>query len=173
VALPKGATARLFLALWPSPEARTAATRWQAAQAWPAGAQLVAAPNFHVTLPFIGAVALARVQVLASGCTVPFRAFDVALDQVEVWPHGTVSLVPSVIPDELVDLHSRLSDTVRANGIELEPRDYRPHLTLARHGSGLSPVELQLPPVQWRVNRYVLAVSTGGQYNVVQSYPAS
>jgi hypothetical protein len=27
--------------------------------------------------------------------------------------------------------------------------------------------------VQWRVNRYVLAVSTGGQYNVVQSYPAS
>ncbi|MBK6853271.1 MAG: RNA 2',3'-cyclic phosphodiesterase [Burkholderiales bacterium] len=170
---PKGATARLFLALWPSPEARTAASRWQAAQAWPADAQTVVPSNVHVTLPFIGAVALSRVQVLAAACTVTFRAFDLVLDRLEVWHHGTVVLLPSTLPDALVDLHERLTTTVRAQGIELDTREFRPHLTLARHCAGLVPADPDLAPVQWRVNRYVLAVSAGGQYNVVQSYPAS
>lgn len=173
-ATPKGASARLFLALWPSPEARLAASRWQAAQPWPAGAQVVAPSNFHVTLPFIGAVALARVQVLAAACVVPFKAFDILLDRVEVWHHGVVVLVSSALPGALVDLHERLTTTVRAQGIELDTREFRPHLTLARRSAGLVPVEPDtLAPVQWRVNRYVLAVSAGGQYNVVQSYPAS
>jgi hypothetical protein len=45
-------------------------------------------------------------------------------------------------------------------------------LTLAHHGAGLTPADVTLPPVQWLVNRYELAVSAGGQYSVLQSYPA-
>lgn len=170
---PKGASTRLFLALWPSPQARAAALRWQAAQPWPAPARLHDAANFHVTLPFLGAVALAQVPVLAGACAVAFPAFDIVLDHLEVWPHGIVVLAPSSLPAVLVDLHQRLTETVRTHGIALAPHEYRPHLTLARHGSGLIPAEGALPPVQWRVNRYVLAVSAAGQYSVLQSYPAS
>ncbi len=170
---PKGASARLFLALWPSPEARAAASRWQAAQPWSAGGQLVEPANFHVTLPFIGAVALSRVPVLAAACAMPLEAFDIVFDRVEVWPHGVVVLAPTSVPAALVDLHERLCATLLTQGIELAVRPFRPHLTLARQSSGLVPAELALAPVRWRVNRYVLAVSAGGHYSVVQSYPAS
>jgi 2'-5' RNA ligase len=163
---------RLFLALWPSPEARMTALRWQTAQAWPADARLHAPANFHVTLPFIGAVAHAQVPALAAACSVPLTPFDLVLDHVEVWPRGIVVLAPTTVPDVLVELHSRLTDAVCAQGIELEPRAYRPHLTLARHASRLVPVEADLLPVRWRVIRYVLAVSAAGQYSVMQSYPA-
>lgn len=170
--MPKGATLRLFLALWPSPEARMAALRWQTAQGWPADARLHAAANFHVTLPFIGAVPHAQVPKLAAACAVPMTPFDLMLDHVEAWPRGIVALAPTTVPDALVDLHQRLCAAVQAQGIALEPRLYRPHLTLARHASGLVPADVDLPPVQWRVTRYVLAVSAAGQYSVMQSYPA-
>ncbi|MEY4752009.1 MAG: hypothetical protein RIQ60_4223 [Pseudomonadota bacterium] len=169
---PKGATLRLFLALWPGPEVRSAALRWQAAQHWPATARLHDAANLHLTLPFIGAVAHAQVPALAAACALPLAPFDLVLDHVEAWPRGVVVLAPSQVPEALLDLHRRLRAAVLAQGLALDDRDYRPHLTLARHAEGLTPVDTGLAPLHWRVSRYVLALSAGGHYSVVQSYPA-
>ncbi len=159
--------------MWLSPVARKEALRWQAAQDWPADSRLHSAAKFHVTLPFIGEVTQDRVAELAAGCTVPLAPFNLILDRVEVWSRGIIVLAPTAVPDALMDLHLRLCTAVKAQGIQLESRPYRPHLTLARHASGMTPVDIGLPPVRLRVGRYVLAESSAGQYKVIRSYPAS
>ena len=49
-------TLRLFLALWPDDDTRTALLAWQQAQTWPATARLTRPDDLHLTLHFMGAV---------------------------------------------------------------------------------------------------------------------
>jgi 2'-5' RNA ligase len=152
-----------------------AATRWQAAQTWPAHARLTAPSKLHLTLPFIGAVSLPRVPDLLQACALPFTAFDLQLDQVEHWPHGLIVLTPSQTPGALVDLHQRLAERVEGLGFPLEQRPYRPHLTLARHaeGFGLDEGTHPVPAVAWHAKAYVMAHSVAGRYDVLRRYPSS
>lgn len=170
--------ARLFLALWPDAAALRAIQAWQQAVAWPSGARLTAAANLHVTLHFIGNVPRARLPELTDGLgppqVQPFAPFDWALDEFDVWHHGIAVLQPSrPAPAALLALHASLAQALQTLQLPVETRPFRPHLTLARHGTGAALRTGASPaPVHWRADAgYVLAESAGG-YHVLQRFGA-
>ncbi|HEX5687329.1 MAG TPA: RNA 2',3'-cyclic phosphodiesterase [Ideonella sp.] len=167
--------ARLFLAMWPDPPTQRAMHAWQQVLRWPSNVRPTAPAHLHLTLHFIGNVPRARLPALASGLVQPFAPFDWVLDEFTVWHHGIAVLQPSgETPAELIALHAGLADALRTLALPVETRPFRPHVTLARHGSGAALPEgtTPPPPVHWRVdNGYVLAESAGG-YRVLQRFAA-
>jgi 2'-5' RNA ligase len=169
-----GAEPRLFLALWPGRAAREALAAQAGAWAWPAGARPVAPARWHATLHFIGPVPAARLDEVAAGLAVPMAPAWIAFDRAEVWPGPAVAVLEATqVPQALDALHQRLGQALRALGLPVEARPWRPHVTLARHARGATaPAGLQ--PVRWRVSAYRLVESVpgpGGGYRTVRAYP--
>jgi RNA 2',3'-cyclic 3'-phosphodiesterase len=170
-AAPAG-SARLFVALWPGPRSRAALAgageRWH----WPPLAAPVPQERLHLTLHFLGAVPRERLDALADGITLPFRAFDLVFGHDELWNHGIAVLCPQQAPEPLRKLHRDLADALLRLGLQPEARPWRPHVTLARHAAGTLPPPAA-PPWRWPVRGYVLVESDSRPrlaYRVLRRY---
>ncbi|WP_374675771.1 RNA 2',3'-cyclic phosphodiesterase [Ideonella sp.] len=168
---PAGATARLFLALWPDEPATLQGLRaWQAALRWPASARPTAAANLHLTLHFIGAVPRERLAEVADGLRVPAVHTDITLSEWTVWPHGVAVLAPRAVPAALLELHGRLAERLAALQLPVDTRPWRPHATLARRAAGAALAGAPPAPVTWPVRQgHVLAESASG-YHLLRRY---
>lgn len=163
--------ARLFLAVWPDAAARQALLRWREAARWPAGAAPTPPEQLHLTLHFIGDVPRARLPEVAEGLAVSCGRCRVAFDRAECWPRGLAVLGTAAPPAALAELHGRLAEALRALGLPVERRPWRPHVTLARRAAGAL-----LPPggpgADWAVDGYALVQSAGG-YRTLRRYAAA
>lgn len=163
--------ARLFLAVWPDPAARQALLRWRDGARWPAGAAATPPEQLHLTLHFIGDVPLARLPEVAEGLAVPCRRCWIGFDRAEHWGCGLAVLGAATVPPALAELHGRLAEALRALGLPVERRPWRPHVTLARRAAGAV-----LPPggpgADWAVDGYALVQSAGG-YRTLRRYAAA
>ena len=171
---PRRDPARLFLALWPDATALRAIQAWQQAVAWPSGARLTATPDLHLTLHFIGNVPRSRLPELTASLVQPFAPFDWVLDEFAVWQHGIAVLQPGqAAPAELLELHAGLARALDSLQLPVETRPFRPHVTLARHGTGAALRDgVEPAAARWRADAgYVLAESAGG-YHVLQRFGA-
>lgn len=162
-------SARLFLALWPSPAVRRDLLAQQAQWAWPAGAERTAAANLHATLHFIGAVPSARLPDVIRGLRVHAPRFALMLDGAEIWRNRCAVLYPSEAPSALTRLHGALAQALRALGLPVEPRVFRPHVTLARHATGAVP-PTPSAELRWPVRGYALVQSAAGRYTPIARY---
>lgn len=162
-------TARLFLALWPSPAVRRGLAAQQAQWAWPAGAALTPAVKLHATLHFIGAVPAARVAEVTQGLQVHAPRFELMLDSAELWPNRCAVLCASQLPAPLVRLHGALAQALRALDLPAEARPFRPHVTLARQAAG-AVAPTPLAALRWPVRGYALVQSVGGRYMPIARY---
>jgi RNA 2',3'-cyclic 3'-phosphodiesterase len=162
-------SARLFLALWPSPAVRRGLLVQQARWAWPAGAALTAAHKLHATLHFIGAVPAERVPELTQGLRVRVPRVTLVLDTAELWPNRCAVLCPSQVPAPLAALHGALAQALRALGLPVEARPFRPHVTLARDAAGVVP-PARPAALYWPVRGYALVQSAGGRYTTIARY---
>lgn len=167
---------RLFFALWPADELRSAlAPRIRALQ--PAGVGRPQRPDqWHVTLEFLGPVPASRVgaareaavQVRGSPCEVVF-------DAVEFWRRPEVlTLVARALPPPLDSLVTQLRTALAARGFEPESRPFRAHLTLSRKVvTPVSPVTFE--PLRWPVTDFALVESitdrSGSVYTPLASWP--
>jgi 2'-5' RNA ligase len=163
---------RLFLALLPDEETQerlvTHANQWK----WPAACAQYASAEWHVTLHFIGNVDAGRVGEIAASANVPFRPFELVLDQPKLWPHGMAALCASQVPMPLQALHARLGCALVELELPVETRSYQPHVTLARHAEGAVPPSPSAPVVWW-ARSFALVVSTGDRnqrYRVIHAY---
>lgn len=163
-----GEQARLFLALWPPPTVRQALLDWLASAAWPPGAKPTPADRLHLTLHFIGMVPAARVAALLPALAVPGEGFTLHFGQLDAWPRGLPVLRPQALPPAAAALHARLADALRAAGLPVEARAWRPHVTLARDAPGA--VLAPPPPLRWQADRYALVQSDRG-YRTLATYP--
>jgi len=163
---------RLFLALWPDAATRQQLVDHAAGWTWPPGCARYAPPDWHVTLHFIGPVPAAQVPALAAGVHVGMEPFTLRFDQPALWHRGLAVLEASRLPLPLRQLHDRLAGVLRPQGVAIEARPFRPHVTLARHADAArAPTAFR--PVEWRADSYVLAVSTGdgaARYRVLRRY---
>ncbi len=166
-------TARLFLALWPSPRVRAALLEYRDAWHWNSQASRVQPEQLHLTLHFIGDVPRHRLEPLIKGLAVPFKPFDLKLGYCGLWRHGIAVLQPQAIPASLLQLHGALGLTLQ--GLELpvgKQENFRPHITLARHAADAVP-PAQEPVLRWRVRGYALVESCrepAGRYRLLQRY---
>jgi len=162
-------SARLFLALWPSPAVRRHLVELQSRWAWPPGAACTLADNLHLTLHFIGAVPAVRVPDVMEGLRVSAPRVTLELDTPEVWPNRCAVLCPSAVPAALAWLHNTLAQSLHVQGLPVEPRPFRPHVTLARNAAGAVP-PAQPATLRWPVRGYELVQSAAGRYTPLARY---
>ncbi|GAB3427274.1 RNA 2',3'-cyclic phosphodiesterase [Massilia solisilvae] len=163
------ATTRLFLALWPDPAIREALRAWRDAWTWPVGAVPVSTDKLHMTLHFLGNQPSVRVPELVAGLAVPLAPFRLELGVPKAWPGGIAVLEPFHVPGALLQLHAGLSTALLSLGLSLEPRAYRPHVTMARR-AGQATLPAQAPPLAWDISGYALVASRLGGYDVLARY---
>lgn len=165
-------TARLFLALIPTMEVLAALSQHRDQWQWRADAACYAPQDWHVTLHFIGSVAVPRLSELCAALAVPMQPFDLRFGQAALWPHGLAVVCPTRVPEGLQRLHARLGEALQGLGLTTDTRPLRPHITLARHAHACVPPR-QCPLFDWPVAGYSLVRSTGRvaqRYRVLQHY---
>ena len=165
-------TARLFIALLPDECVRGQLAACRDAWTWPRSASPVKTERLHVTLHFLGDVALERLPELAEALDVPFQPFTLRLSRANLWPGGIAILEPEAIPAGLTALHGATASILQRLDLRVDARPFRPHVTLARRANG-AVVEHAMLPVSWAIDRYALMNSTlgaGGGYTVVKQF---
>lgn len=162
-------TRRLFIGLWPLPEVREALAEHQAQWAWPAGAAPVRADKLHLTLHFLGDVDRRAVAPLQQALqAVPAGRFELPWAGAQRWGGGLAVLLTA--PDHALDvLHAQLGEVLRQQGLRVESRAFKPHVTLARKAPG-APPPARMPSQPWRSEGFVLVVSAGGRYEVLSRH---
>lgn len=152
---------RLFLALWPDDAVRARIVAAQRCWDWPARAAVMPPDRLHLTLHFLGEVEEGAARALAAALPPPAAPFTLQLDRAALWPQGIAVLEPSAVPAGLGALHAELGGLLRARGLRVETRSFRPHVTLARHAQGALP-PAGSRPFEWRVGGYALVHSNAG-----------
>jgi 2'-5' RNA ligase len=163
---------RLFLALWPDEAVRARIADHAAAWSLPPGCLRYQPWDWHVTLHYIGPLAIGRAAALADAVDLPIEPFELQLDKPRLWPRGLAILESSQVPAALQDLHRRLAAALSRSDVPLEQRPYRPHVTLARGADGAL-VPPGRAPVRWPARSFALVVSTGSsdqRYEVLREY---
>ena len=165
---------RLFLALWPSERVRASLAQVGASLAGLAAGKPVPAEKIHLTLAFLGEVAVARRDEVREAVRQARAApFELVLDGVGSFRKARVCWAgSSELPAALVRLQADLEHGLRARGFALDERPFAAHVTLARK-IALDIPRVPLPPIGWRADEFVLVRSeTGtGRYSVLEAWP--
>jgi len=161
-------TGRLFLALWPDDHLRAALVAHQAAWAWPPAARLTPPEDLHLTLHFIGAVPVDRLDEIAAGLALPALRVELALSQAVLWPGGLAMLVSVDVTSSLCTVHADLAHALRRLDLPVEARRYQPHVTLARRAA--RHVYRGKTTCRSSDQSYVLAMRDGAHYTVLRRY---
>ena len=166
---------RLFLALWPPAAVQETLAQHARGALQPPG-RLLQPGNIHLTLCFLGALdAAQRARVEAAAGTIRGDAFVLKLDRFGHWPRPRVFWsAPAQTPEPLVQLVHALHAALRAEGISVDVRPFRAHVTLARKVSEYAgPVTH--PTVVWPVRDFCLVESRtlpqGAQYHPLNHWP--
>lgn len=165
---------RLFFALWPDQNIRVQLSAINQ-QINDHRLRKLRPTNLHTTLVFMGNVdeqAFLRLQQHAQ--TIRANAFTISFDQLSYWQKPKIlCLTCQRQPKEIYQLVNQLTEIVEAEGIHVEERPYRAHVTLARKANQLE--KLSFRPVEWQATEFVLveSISTdnGVVYQVLAKWP--
>ena len=176
---PRPETARVFFALWPPTD-----IAWQLAGvavdfSKQAGGRPTRRETIHLTLAFLGDVAVERLPELQRVAgEVRASAFDLTLDHYGLWLHNRLFWAECCTkPALLNDLAASLKKHLKTAGFAVADanRPFAPHLTLVRK---VAHPETALPaagPLAWRCDEFVLVRSSlssnGSAYEVVARFP--
>ena len=156
----------------PDDAVREQLAAWRDAWDWPRSASLVKTGRLHITLHFLGDVDQDRIPALTAALAVPFTPFSLSLRHAVVWPHGIAVLEPESIPAPLAALHAALADVLGDQGLPVDTRPFRPHVTLARRAKSSTPPAADRE-IDWKIEGYALMSSTLGRdggYAVLERY---
>jgi 2'-5' RNA ligase len=149
--------------------------RWAAALTGVHGKQ-VPDQNLHITLAFLGPRNGAEGSAAhAVAAQIAGRGFTLRLDSLGHWRQPQVVwLAPTVVPAALQELESTLRRGLGQTGIEVDPRPFKPHLTLFRK-VGRVPRALPVPHFDWPIADFRLVESVthpqGVRYEILGSWP--
>ncbi|MGH8390358.1 MAG: RNA 2',3'-cyclic phosphodiesterase [Pseudomonas sp.] len=165
---------RLFFALDCAPAQRKAIAQWRGALQLRSG-RPVPAENFHLTLKFLGSVDTARIADIcdaAASVRTSAERLTVVLDRLDVWRRaGALVLAPQQAPPALLRLVYDLEQAMLPFGLEDAPREFRPHLTLARDYRAPVPESVEPPEFFLRADRFALFESHKGRYRALAEWP--
>lgn len=177
-------TARVFFALWPTPELATRLGDVARGAAAKLGGRPTRPETIHLTLAFLGETALSRLSeldALAKG--IGGKAFAMTIDRLGYWQHNRLFWAGcSNAPRPLVDLHGRLQAALAGAGFPGDPpgRPFTPHVTLLRKvAAGTAGARMDelpvLAPLSWPCDRFVLVqsepTSAEHRYRILGEYP--
>ncbi len=156
---------RVFFAVWPDAAARDALAKRASEVAADAGGRAPAIENLHLTLAFVGEVAIDRADALRAvghAATAGVPAFDLSLDRVGAFRGTGIAWAgASSVPAELAQLVGQLNAALTAQGFPTDPRPFQAHVTLARR-CRRQPRTNHAAPIAWTVAKLVLNASDLG-----------
>ena len=165
---------RLFFALLPDAEAKAAISSLQ--QQLPEDAlRIYTADNLHQTLVYLGEFSEADLMELITACqSIHLPPVKMQFEQLIFWPQPKVlCLLAQTEPAELLELVQALNEIAGLFDVKLDPRPYRPHITLARKAS--EAIELDFAPISFIADEFVLMQSqstdTGPVYKPLYCWP--
>ncbi|HSN34046.1 MAG TPA: RNA 2',3'-cyclic phosphodiesterase, partial [Ideonella sp.] len=125
---------RLFFALWPSEAERARMVEAAARLAPDERSRRVPPEEYHLTIAFVGEVAAARIEAVRRiGATSAGARCTVRFDAYEYWPKPEVVVAAArTAPPALERLWRELHERLAAQGLALDPKRLRPHVTLLR-----------------------------------------
>lgn len=180
----KPATARVFFALWPTPEVAERLGDIAAAAAQSFGGRATRRDTIHLTLAFLGNVAEARLPELSIAvASVGVEPFAINVDQLGFWSHNHLLWAGCQAPSAPLNLlSSQLRQALARAGFKVggEGRDFAPHVTLVRRvPDATAPSERRplpsIEPFTWRNDGFVLVRSTlsaqGSSYKIIDEFP--
>lgn len=173
------ATARVFFALWPP----VALAEQLAATARSAAGQFGGRPTrqetIHLTLAFLGEVAVSRLpEIVRIARHIEAAGFDLQIDHLAFWAHKRLLWAGcSAVPPALRQLVDDLQRNLAPAGYPLATggHAFTPHLSLVRKVpvAGALPVPLAVPC--WPCRSFVLvrsqSSSLGADYRVIDEFP--
>lgn len=177
---PRPETARVFFALWPDKEVRRALERPARDCARLLGGRAMRPDTLHLTLAFIGDVAVDRLPALQdAAAAVAGASFSFTLDRLGFWAHNRIVWAGSRQPAAgLAQLAGALGECLRQAGWPGEAKagqDFAPHVTLVRKVGEQRPQLPPLPPLAWHCRRFVLVRSrlsaAGADYETLAQWP--
>lgn len=103
--------------------------------------------NLHVTLAFLGEVKEDRMEELVElAASVPVTPFDLTFNELGYWPKPRILWIgASTIPPALLDVVQGLAGVARTLRLQVNKRQYRAHITIARNCRTAPPASA-LPP---------------------------
>ena len=131
--------------------------------------------NLHLTLVFIGDLAVQRLGDLASMAhAISAAPFELVLDQTGYWRHNRiVSASPLSVPKPLRALVNAIEGRLKQAEIGFDQRPYAPHVTLLRDAR--APAAFPQLALDWPVREFVLVESArgarGAEYRVLGRWP--
>jgi 2'-5' RNA ligase len=150
-----------FFALEPAPQARAALAALATDVCAATGGRVVATPNLHLTVLFIGPLPAAReaaLQQAGAQASAAVAPFGIALTRLGRFPKAAVAWIgPEAAPTGLAALNAGLRAACDAAGVPCDARPYAPHLTLVRRAR-LDPPAACVPaaPIGWPVRELAL-----------------
>lgn len=168
---------RLFFALWPDEDVRESLAKFNIELAQKCTGKPMRASNLHITLAFLGNVAMNRLDCLLSMAkATTFIPFEMTLNHLGIFNSSKIIWAGlEEEPDALVKLAAALYKGAIACDIQMDPRPFKPHLTLMRKTNQLHENELELKPVHWQANDFCLVASVnksdGVEYKVLNRWP--
>ncbi len=126
---------RLFFALWPDPRQRERLRDLLSPFAKTVEGRVVDRRNWHITLAYIGEFPERRIpELLQRVSTIPVEPFRVTFDRIEFWPRPRIAcLAAATVPQEMQLLVDHLKSALLDEGLTVEDRAFRPHITLVRN----------------------------------------
>lgn len=121
------------------------------------GGRKVKMQHIHLTLLFLGNVAIHRIEMLRQVMkNVSTQEFEFNFEEIGYWKHNQVLYVQAKqFPAELFFLVDSLSNALSEAGFLFDKRVYKPHVTLIR--KAIHPVTINLnDPIKWHVNKWHL-----------------
>ena len=169
-------TARLFFAIWPDAAVRDRLDEAARALHQACGGRLTRAATIHLTLAFLGEVALDQVEILkALAGQIQFPSFEMGVVQFGWWRRKRIVwAAPEPVPEPLKTLAETLQARLDAAGFVVDSRPYAPHVTLVRK-AGCKQMEFLAQAIGWKVDEFVLVRSVtddkGANYEVIGRWP--
>ncbi|NQY19347.1 RNA 2',3'-cyclic phosphodiesterase [Alteromonas sp.] len=137
----------------------------------------VPAANFHITLSFLGEINHRQHEALVYELDqLVSEPFSLTLDATGLWNGPKILFAaPTNTPKALSELAKLSRKAARKAAIEVENREYKPHVTVVRKATSTLPLPLYSPSVDVHVSAFHLfeSVTTpqGVTYPVRQSWP--
>jgi RNA 2',3'-cyclic 3'-phosphodiesterase len=169
--------ARVFFALWPPEEIAGQLAGIADEFAKKAGGRPTRRETIHLTLAFLGDIAVERLPELQRVAgEVHAAAFNLTLDRFGLWQHNRLLWAGCAAPP-VIELATALKTRLLEAGFTMADakRPFAPHVTLVRKVANL---ETPLPaaiPLIWRCQDFVLVRSQlsaeGSIYEVLAHFP--
>jgi RNA 2',3'-cyclic 3'-phosphodiesterase len=154
-------TMRVFFAIKPDETALKQLSHLAKQLTLTSGGQITKKANIHLTLAFLGEVAIDRLTTLRSVAKgVTATTFDFTFDEIRYWKHNQIIYAgTSTCTPKLLTLVNNLRNTLSTNSFVFDSRAYKPHITLARKVKSGRMLPDLVTPISWRVAEWFLMQS--------------